>query len=45
MAIECYDNKCEYHASYKCTDPDDCDGPVCFEEECKNNIKSKDLTE
>lgn len=34
MAIECYDDSCPKHASYKCTDPENCEGPFCFEEKC-----------
>lgn len=34
MAIECYNDKCIHHASYGCTDPENCDGPVCYQDEC-----------
>lgn len=44
MAIECYDDKCPHHASYGCTNPDDCDGPVCYEEECIKAYEIEDLT-
>lgn len=34
MSIECYKDSCIKHASHGVTDPDECEGPVCFEEKC-----------
>ena len=36
MAIECYKDKCEFHASHGCKDAEECEGPVCFEDECRH---------
>lgn len=42
MAIECYKDSCPKHASHNCTNAENCEGPICFEEEC---IESEDNNE